>query len=189
MYAAKMLLAEGDPHPPRTRFRAYWCHAFRKGTGTKKTYDLTRPPRRTESRARRQAAGLFAQRRRDPRRLDLENLSRRRRLRRDPVGDRCAGLRAGADARDLCRGHGEPERALRDQAGLRTKNPARCRRRTGHSDMGGGGSLPVAARLCVARRQRRPSHARAQPLQRQLSSASRRLRTWRSQIGADQRRR
>ena len=25
--------------------------------------------------------------------------------------DRCAGLCAGADARDLCRGHGQPERA------------------------------------------------------------------------------
>ena len=47
----------------------------------------------------------------DARRVDLENLSRRRRLRRDPHRDRCAGLRAGADARDLCRGHREPERA------------------------------------------------------------------------------
>ena len=38
-----------------------------------------------------------------------------------PVGNRCAGLRAGADARDLCRGHGQPERAGRDQAGLRAR--------------------------------------------------------------------
>ena len=64
-------------------------------------------------------AGLFTQRRRRPRRVDLANLPRRRRLRRHPVGNRCAGLRAGADARDLRRGHGEPERAGRDQAGLR----------------------------------------------------------------------
>ena len=44
---------------------------------------VTRPSRRTESRARRQAAGLVAQRRRRARRADLEDLSRRRRLRRD----------------------------------------------------------------------------------------------------------
>ena len=76
-----------------------------------------------------------------------KDLPRRRRLRRHPLGSRCAGLRAGADARDLCRGHGQPERAGRDQAGLRADKPARCRRRAGHGHMGGGRSLPIAARI------------------------------------------
>ena len=124
-------------------FTAYWmpdgaCHRARRRrdpvAGMTRTNDLTRPPRRTEGRARRQAARLFAQRRRQPRRVDLEDLSRRRRLRRHPVGNRCAGLCAGADARNLCRGHGQPERARRDQAGLRARQtcsmsaPGRARR-------------------------------------------------------------
>ena len=90
--------------------------------GMTRANDLTRPPRRTESRARRQAARFFAQRRRRPRRIDLENLSRRRRLRRHPLGSRRTGLCAGADARDLCRGDGQPERARRGQAGLRAES-------------------------------------------------------------------
>ena len=52
---------------------------------------------------------------------DLADLSRRRRLRRDQVGDRCAGLCAGADARDLCRCDRKPERARRDHAGFRAR--------------------------------------------------------------------
>ena len=51
----------------------------------------------------------------------FENLPRWRRLRRDRLGGRRARLCAGADARDLCRGHGQPERAGRDHA--RTSRP------------------------------------------------------------------
>ena len=54
------------------------------------------------------------------------------------VRDRCAGLCAGADARDLCRGHRKPERAPRDHAGFCAGKPARCRRRAGNGDMGRG---------------------------------------------------
>ena len=122
----------------------------------------------------------FAQRRCRPLRINLENLPRWRRLRRHPVGDRRAGLCAGADARDLCRGHGQPERAGRDQAGLRADKPARCRGRTGHCDLGRRRSLPVAAGFRAARRQRGAAHAGARPRHRQLSPARRQLRTRRS---------
>ena len=78
--------------------------------------------------------GLLAQRRGRTLGVDLQNLSRRRRLRRDPVRDRCAGLCAGADARDLCRGHREPERAAAKSAPTLRQNacsmsaPGRARR-------------------------------------------------------------
>ena len=158
--------------------RADWISHLR---GTRSRIDdLTRPSRRTESRARRQAARLFAQRRRRPRRVDLEDLSRRRRLRRHPLGERRAGLCAGADARDLRRGHREPQCADRDQAGLRAGKPARCRRRAGHRDLGRGRCLPVAAEFHAAGRQRRVARAGAGTGARQHAAARHRLRARRS---------
>ena len=53
---------------------------------------------------------------------DLENLSRRRRLGRDPHRDRRAGLCAGADAGDLCRRYRQPECAARNPAGFRAQD-------------------------------------------------------------------
>ena len=48
---------------------------------------------------------------RPARRVISKDLSRRRRLRRDQIRNRCAGLRAGADAGDLCRRQRLPQRA------------------------------------------------------------------------------
>ena len=90
--------------------------------------------------------------------------------------DRRAGLCAGADARDLCRGHRQPERAARDQAGLCAGEPARCRRRAGHGDMGRGRSVRLAASISrCSMPTPRLRDAGARSCQRQPSPAQHRL--------------
>ena len=132
-------------------------------------HDLTHPPRRTQSRARRQAAGLFPHRRRAAVAEDLDHLSRRRRLRHDQVRGRCARLCAGAHAGDLRCRRRKPECADRDRAGPRSRNIARRRRRPGHRELGRRGGLFVAAGFHAARCQRHAEPAGARTGARQLA--------------------
>ena len=129
--------------------------------------DLTHPPRRTQSCPRRQAAGLFPHRRCAAIAENLDHLSRRRRLRHDQVGSRCARLCARAHAGDLRCRRRKPKRADRDRTGPRSGNTARRRRRPGHRELGRGGSIFVAARFYAARRQRHAEPARARTGARQ----------------------
>ena len=88
--------------------------------------EMTSPdlPAELKDRARRETGRPVAQHRGRPRGFDVANLPRRWRLRRDQIRDRCAGLRAGADARDVCGRCRQPERALRNQAGFCAGQPA-----------------------------------------------------------------
>ncbi len=118
--------------------------------------DLTRPPRRTESCARRQAARAFRAATPPAAPASISQTYRdgggSGAIR---IGGRCARLCAGADARDLCRGHGQPECAgARSGQTLRRNSSARCRRRAGNGDLGCGRSLSVTAGFRTARRQR-----------------------------------
>jgi len=142
--------------------------------------DRSRSSCRTQNRARGPAARRFARRRGRACRNDLADLPRWRRLRRDQVRGRCARLCAGADARDLRRGDRKPERALRNQAGLRAGKPARCRCRSGNRDMGRGASIFVADKLYAAGCQHRLAGAGAGSRPRQRAASRLEIPTRRS---------
>ena len=89
---------------------------------------------------KRKARGPVPQRCRGPRRCDLANISRRRRLRRDP-GETDALAYALARMPATYAAVVASLNALREIVRSSRRKPARRRRRAGHRDMGGGAGV------------------------------------------------